>query len=534
MDWKNELNSIKLKMLDEFYGETKQIFRKYFNGNFTIDNVKYQINRYYESWHTFRLDIRNKGKKLNSIRSLDDGDYLTIKYPKWFDNGKSCIVQSNENILNLNFECIGNGKFTLYLKGIDFRNINKERTPVYINYTKLKYNDELIFDEPIIAWHNDSYIYKGSCKDKEILNFELEFETIFDYFPQLIEFKNTLIQKTDTPDEITNLYNDFEDYIFQEKYNLWKVENYEKLMYNEQVQLTKKIDEMQSEILTLKSDLDTQTESTHEFLSTLFLDCEIKPTGHLKLVQDLSQEFLNFMVNVFDKYELQYCLTGGVLLGAVRHQGYVPWDDDVDIRMMRCDLKKFLKIINFELKNNNLDKYVYIKVDRIYKGVLLNFVQIFYSSKHLLTNIDIFPFDFIKELNDGTENIFLEERRKFKKDIRSGISRASAEAHYFKNLNISHRPQEHIISGVDGPNRFLLYKTEDIFPLKKYCFNDTLYYGPNNPDKYLTTAYGDYKDIPDSIRNHRKRINNLKADENSKKLLEYHIKKLKNINKNFK
>lgn len=536
MNDKNELNSIKLEMLEEFYLEIKLIFRKYFNDEININKVKFQVNRYYRAWATCRLDLRTKGKKFTPVKPLNDEEYLNIKFPNWFDNGNSCIVQTEKKTLDLNFESAVNGNFRLNLRALDYRNVNKDRTPVYINYRKLKFNDKLIFDNPELAWHNKFFIYRDSCKHKEILHLEVEFETIFDYFPELIEFKNALIEKEDDFDELTAFYNDFENYVFQERYNLWKAKDYDKLIYDEQIQFAKKFEVMQDEICALKSEIAKNADSTHEFFSTLFIDCEINAKGHLKLVQDFTQEFLNFMVNVLSKYGLEYWISGGALIGAIRHQGYVPWDDDIDIRMMRCDLKKLLKIIDFELRNNNLDKYVSIHIDRTYKGNLINFVQIFYISKYLLGGVDIIPLDFIKNPNEETEDIFLEERRKFRRDIRKGVPRRSAELHYFKRLNISHRPQKHIIEGVDGflPNKFVVFETKDIFPLGKCRFNGTLYSCPRDYDKYLTRYYGEYKDIPRSIRSHKNRLTTLKSDEQSEDRLKYHIKYLKHINKNFK
>lgn len=59
------------------------------------------------------------------------------------------------------------------------------------------------------------------------------------------------------------------------------------------------------------------------------------------------------VIAVCDKYDLEYVLAYGSALGAVRHHGFVPWDDDLDINMPRKDFNRFLKICNQELG----DKY---------------------------------------------------------------------------------------------------------------------------------------------------------------------------------
>ncbi|WP_303815737.1 LicD family protein [Acidaminococcus timonensis] len=60
---------------------------------------------------------------------------------------------------------------------------------------------------------------------------------------------------------------------------------------------------------------------------------------------------LKDFIFVCDKYNLHYTLGGGSVLGSVRHQGFIPWDDDLDINMPRADYEKFKKIFSKELVN---------------------------------------------------------------------------------------------------------------------------------------------------------------------------------------
>lgn len=52
---------------------------------------------------------------------------------------------------------------------------------------------------------------------------------------------------------------------------------------------------------------------------------------------------------VCKKYGIKMFLVGGSLLGAVRHGGFIPWDDDIDFGMKRCDYQKFIEIFDSEL-----------------------------------------------------------------------------------------------------------------------------------------------------------------------------------------
>ncbi len=84
----------------------------------------------------------------------------------------------------------------------------------------------------------------------------------------------------------------------------------------------------------------------------------------LKDVQNIELNILKYFIYVCEKYELRYYLAGGTLLGAIRHQGFIPWDDDIDVLMPRPDYDKLQTlaskinserylIASHELKNLN-------------------------------------------------------------------------------------------------------------------------------------------------------------------------------------
>ena len=74
-----------------------------------------------------------------------------------------------------------------------------------------------------------------------------------------------------------------------------------------------------------------------------------------KMLQEKLLEALKEVDRICEKNNIDYFLADGTCLGAVRHKGFIPWDDDVDIAMSRSEYKKFIKALEKDLS----DKYVY-------------------------------------------------------------------------------------------------------------------------------------------------------------------------------
>ena len=71
----------------------------------------------------------------------------------------------------------------------------------------------------------------------------------------------------------------------------------------------------------------------------------------LKYLQSLELQLLDKFIDVCNKYNLAWFADSGTLLGAVRHKGFIPWDDDIDVIMPRKDYNKLLKIAKQEFKS---------------------------------------------------------------------------------------------------------------------------------------------------------------------------------------
>ena len=80
-------------------------------------------------------------------------------------------------------------------------------------------------------------------------------------------------------------------------------------------------------------------------------------------VRDVQDSLLDILIDV-DKIcrenNIKYILEGGTALGAIRHKGFIPWDDDLDIAMMRDEYNKFIKVLEKKLP----DKYAFHCYDK--------------------------------------------------------------------------------------------------------------------------------------------------------------------------
>ena len=120
----------------------------------------------------------------------------------------------------------------------------------------------------------------------------------------------------------------------------------------------------------------------------------------LKGVQRIQLAMLKEFIRICEKYHLRYFLLGGSALGAVRHSGFVPWDDDIDVGMPRADYEKFLAVAQAELGENH-----FLQTYATDKNYPMNFAKIRNSATafiqqnvaHINMNhgifIDIFPLD---------------------------------------------------------------------------------------------------------------------------------------------
>lgn len=130
-------------------------------------------------------------------------------------------------------------------------------------------------------------------------------------------------------------------------------------------------------------------------------DFQTKRLLSLRELQLLQLDTMKHIHAVCVQEGINYYMIGGTLLGAIRHHGFIPWDDDIDIAMLRCDYERFKRVFNahFSADSYFLQSY---DTDRDFRPAMLRVCikgtyQDLRSEAHLKncknTYIDIFPLD---------------------------------------------------------------------------------------------------------------------------------------------
>lgn len=281
-------------------------------------------------------------------------------------------------------------------------------------------------------------------------------------------------------------------------------------------------------------------------------------------------ELLAKIDEVCKKYNIQYFADWGTLLGAVRHKGFVPWDDDIDVCMKRPDYNRFLEVCpkEFICFDDNKDTDINVLGDsflfsNIYTAKVHTHIQaVLLSSNKVLIfddnylrrfhgypggiGIDIFPLDYLPEKDEKTDNIFkiinYIETIQYNNEhwTADGMPISEEATNYIKSIeNICNTKLDW-----GSPLRIQLLRLMDslysffsedesvyLLPLymqtsfpdrnyyhKKEWFDEVIYLpfenimipAPKDYDKILTNLYGDYMTPVNYVGHHVNRsLNNL-------------------------
>ena len=259
----------------------------------------------------------------------------------------------------------------------------------------------------------------------------------------------------------------------------------------------------------------------------------VKQDEALRELQLIEFDILKKFKELCDKHDLTYYLIGGTLLGAVRHKGFIPWDDDVDVSMPRQDYIKFINIAKRQLSDpygvvtKEIDesfKYPIarvidkrIKVETAYtKNSQVNYawidvfpmdampenkVHYFLRKYHILFRRKLFV---ISEFDDMAAQT--KERRGLEKLIFTLIDKCRLERLFnsANQLKAYHKvlmkyPYEkgRYVGQLLGGYKFKYMMEREVYePGKELEFEGELFHVPENYDALLRNLYGDYMTLP--------------------------------------
>lgn len=231
---------------------------------------------------------------------------------------------------------------------------------------------------------------------------------------------------------------------------------------------------------------------------------------------------------------ITWWLDGGTCLGAMRHEGFIPWDDDIDIGMLRSDYDRFCELASEELPggfslhtSDNTDGYAAMFA-KVYKdGTRFENQEGRDAGSLMGIFVDIFPYD------------YLYEDQKLRSKQISRASRAQRGSYLYHSDTITvphkgalgsiekigckllhaieragtkdpHKYQREFNSSIPDPSIGAIsdecltlawpnmdqVPVDDILPTAKASFEGKLYPVPRRVEKYLTVMYGDWETIP--------------------------------------
>lgn len=238
-------------------------------------------------------------------------------------------------------------------------------------------------------------------------------------------------------------------------------------------------------------------------------------------------EILKEIDRVCNKNCIKYTLIGGTLLGAIRHHGFIPWDDDADIGIPREQFETFIN----EMKNQ-MDKKFYIDICYLDKNNFLPFVKIKYKGTLILESsnrnlnvgheffVDVFPLDTLpsnpKDLKHQSRML---KKYKFliygklrvpSKNKTLGLIKRIISFLYPNNVqklkgkyqiesqkyNLTSKSKLYFVTGSSYEYCKEIIPFEDLDNRKKVKFEDIELFIIDNFDCYLTRLYGNYLILP--------------------------------------
>ena len=236
---------------------------------------------------------------------------------------------------------------------------------------------------------------------------------------------------------------------------------------------------------------------------------------NLREAQLQQLKMLQTVADLCDRHGLVYWMDAGTLLGAVRHGGFIPWDDDLDIAMPQEDLERFVEIAQQELpqhlfvQNKKTDpsyRFEHTKVVNL-DSFYVQFDDDFESEYQKGLFIDIFPYVDYPNLPEGI-------RKKYLRGMCIAYSVLHGKHYYswentlklfwFGAKNLLYKGIWHLLpknkkyfTCLPSNNwHGMVQERADILPVSRMMFEGLEFNAPNHPDAYLKKLYKDYMQLP--------------------------------------
>lgn len=264
----------------------------------------------------------------------------------------------------------------------------------------------------------------------------------------------------------------------------------------------------------------------------------------LRQLQMIELEMLIEVDRICRKHDIQYNIIGGTLLGSVRHGGFIPWDDDADVAMLRTDYERFKQVCKTDLDSNRFYfqdaletvgyRWSYGKIRRKDTLFLREYQEHMPYEQGVF--IDIFPVDgvpdnyVLRALNDfhcfcirkllWSEVGKYADKSAFKRKcfyLMSKIPRKNILAHYEKLIQKrNHENTRRVrIALMPLPNKGFGYLRKWYEESNDYLFEGYLLKGIKNSHDFLTYEFGEYMKLPPVKKRKIHPVSNIKLFENN-------------------
>ena len=275
-------------------------------------------------------------------------------------------------------------------------------------------------------------------------------------------------------------------------------------------------------IKNLKAEISDLQERLRWFIDHSEITALKPASGSLRKKQMDLIEFAGDFFSEISSLDIHPFLIGGNLIGAYRHKGFVPWDDDLDFGLIRSEYESLIDYCRdnciVKVFDGKKSEYTYDvafeRIDSLVKeypntyilNIWIDQLQLIKGTSCIdAMSIDFWSFDYYKEdykIEDHIEYLReLTEKKKQIDYIDKTVDFLKDER--INNQNISIAPTGIIFPGIDSVEGYIRVdrteewlRTDYLFPLKKAEYENTWYYIPNNTEKWLSYEYPDYMSFP--------------------------------------